>query len=68
MANQPMIPNTAEVDELVSTLNILLDNLEIPLEIESPLDLTPSLILAILESTLQTRLPLSTNLRQASTR
>jgi hypothetical protein len=63
-----MIPNTAEVDELVSTLNILLDNLEIPLEIESPLDLTPSLILAILESTLQTRLPLSTNLRQASTR
>ncbi|KIM26562.1 hypothetical protein M408DRAFT_330519 [Serendipita vermifera MAFF 305830] len=54
-----------EVDELVGALNILLDNLDIPIELESPYDLTPSLLLAVLESTLQSRLPLSDKLRQA---
>lgn len=57
-----------EIDELVGSLNLLLDTLDIPIELESPYDLTPSLLLAILESTLKSRLPLSDKLRQAHSR
>ncbi|KAG8820768.1 hypothetical protein FRC17_010062 [Serendipita sp. 399] len=56
---------TRRVDELVSSLNLLLDNLEIPLHLESPQDLTPGLLLAILESTLKLRLPLPSKIRQS---
>jgi hypothetical protein len=57
-----------DVDGLVDSLNLLLDNLDIPLVLESPYDLTPSLLLAVLESTLKSRLPLSDKLRQAHSR
>ena len=43
------------VDQLNDLLQILNINLSIP--IESPMDLTPSLLIAILESLLGTRLP-----------
>lgn len=55
-------------DDLVQTLNLLLDSLDIPIELESVLDLTPTLLLAILESTLSSRLPLSSKLRAADSR
>ncbi|CAG8781301.1 9715_t:CDS:2, partial [Acaulospora colombiana] len=58
--------SSAVAEDLVNSLNLLLDNLDIPIEIESPYDLTPSLLLAILESTLKSRLPLSDKLRTAS--
>lgn len=43
---------------LVDSLNLLLVALHLPLELESPQDLTPSLLIALLESLLRTRLPL----------
>jgi len=49
---------------LVAQLNSLLTNLNIPIPLQSPTDLTPSLLLAILESLLSARLPLSPSLRQ----
>ena len=39
----------------------------IPISLTSPLDLTPTLLLAILESTLESRLPLPPNVREALT-
>ncbi|KAI0771230.1 hypothetical protein BD413DRAFT_65552 [Trametes elegans] len=47
--------------ELIDDLNELLANLDmqLPFSLESPFDLTPSLLLGILESILQSRLPIS---------
>jgi hypothetical protein len=55
-------------DELVKSLNLLLDTLEIPIELESLLDLTPTLLLLILESSLKSRLPLPARLREDRSR
>ena len=52
---------------LVSSLNELLTTLDIPISLTSPLDLTPTLLLAILESTLESRLPLPPSVREAHT-
>ncbi|THH28225.1 hypothetical protein EUX98_g5972 [Antrodiella citrinella] len=62
-------PNTSvdpvDVDKLVGTLNDLLVNLGIPIPIDTPLDLTPSLLLAVLETILQSRLPISPAVRKS---
>lgn len=50
---------------LTDTLNDLLDRLRLPFVLDTPLDLTPSLLLAILESLLQSRLPLSSSIRES---
>ncbi|KAK0243791.1 hypothetical protein EDD85DRAFT_976849 [Armillaria nabsnona] len=52
--------------DLVSQLNELLTALRIPIPIQSPTDLTPSLLFAILECFLSSRLPLSPSIRQAA--
>ncbi|KAK0221433.1 hypothetical protein IW262DRAFT_1373784 [Armillaria fumosa] len=52
--------------DLVSQLNELFTALRIPIPIRSPTDLTPSLILAILECFLSSRLPLSPSSRHAA--
>jgi hypothetical protein len=50
---------------LIDPLNALLDHLGLPFVLDTPLDLTPSLLLAILESLLQSRLPISASIRQS---
>jgi len=50
---------------LTNHLNDLLDRLGLPFVLDTPLDLTPSLLLAILESLLQSRLPLSPSIRES---
>ncbi|GJE88804.1 hypothetical protein PsYK624_048910 [Phanerochaete sordida] len=50
---------------LVAQLNQLIGELHIPISIESPWELTPSLILAVLESMLRKRLPVPQALRDA---
>ncbi|KAK0187651.1 hypothetical protein F5146DRAFT_720206 [Armillaria mellea] len=52
--------------DLVSQLNELLAALRIPIPIQYPTDLTPSLLLAILECFLSSRLPLSPSIRHAA--
>ncbi|KAK0202185.1 hypothetical protein DFS33DRAFT_1059349 [Desarmillaria ectypa] len=52
--------------DLVYQLNELLTALRIPIPIQSPTDLTPSLLLAILECFISSRLPLSPGIRQAA--
>lgn len=51
---------------LASTLNELLTALDIPLTLQTPTDLTPSLLLAILESLIQSHLPISPSLRKST--
>lgn len=51
--------------DLVACLNKLIQNLGIPLEIEAPYELTPSLLIAMLECLLRRRLPLAQTLRGA---
>jgi hypothetical protein len=51
--------------EIIATLNTLLTNLHIPIPLQSPQDLTPSLLIAILESTLEYRLPIPAQTRQS---
>lgn len=46
-------------------LNLLLEGLDIPLNLTTPVDLTPSLLIAILESLVQDRLPLTPEIRNA---
>lgn len=53
---------------LLYSLACLLESLDIPIELESVLDLTPLLILAIFESILRMRLPISAETRRAATR
>jgi hypothetical protein len=50
---------------LIDPLNALLDRIGLPFVLDSPLDLTPSLLLAILESLLQSRLPISASIRES---
>lgn len=50
---------------LINHLNELLDRLGLPFVLDTPLDLTPSLLLAILESLLQSRLPVSPAIRES---
>ena len=50
---------------LTDGLNDLLDRLRLPFVLDTPLDLTPSLLLAILESLLQSRLPVSSSIRES---
>jgi hypothetical protein len=50
---------------LTDRLNDLLDRLELPFVLDTPLDLTPSLLLAILESLLKSRLPVSSSIRES---
>ena len=54
-------------DTTTALINELMVNLGLPLSIEATFELTSSLILAILESTLRTRLPISQSLREART-
>ena len=71
----PLLPNRhnmssqlAALDSsspLVDPLNALLDRLDLPFVLDTPLDLTPSLLIAILESLLQSRLPVSTSIRES---
>ena len=65
MSNPNDSTDPIDVDELVSTLNDLLAKLHIPIPIDTPLDLTPFLLLGILESILQSRLPISTAIRKS---
>ncbi|KAI0647802.1 hypothetical protein C8Q79DRAFT_906611 [Trametes meyenii] len=53
--------------ELVDSLNDLLDKLgmKLPFALDTPFDLTPSLLLGILESILETRLPISATIRSS---
>ncbi|KAG2094212.1 uncharacterized protein F5147DRAFT_719807 [Suillus discolor] len=48
---------------LVPTLNALLAGLSLPFVLSSPTDLAPSLLLAILESVLESRLPIPSSIR-----
>ncbi|CAG7851143.1 SubName: Full=Uncharacterized protein {ECO:0000313/EMBL:CCA73741.1} [Serendipita indica DSM 11827] len=56
-----------QAEQLVESLNLLLDNVEIPLQIDTLYDLTPSLLLMILENCLKSRLPLPDKLRRLQT-
>ncbi|KAK7677723.1 hypothetical protein QCA50_019275 [Cerrena zonata] len=56
---------SSEIKALVNSLNNLLENLHLPIYVESPLDLTPSLLLAILECILRARLPISASIRES---
>ncbi|KAF8076879.1 hypothetical protein FPV67DRAFT_436548 [Lyophyllum atratum] len=53
--------NNSDYKALVRQLNALLDALHIPIPLESPTELTPSLLIAILESLLSTRIPQDIN-------
>ena len=53
------------VDALTTILNALLKGLRLPFVLESPLDLTPRMLLAILECILESRLPLSEEVRES---
>ncbi|KAI0297703.1 hypothetical protein BC826DRAFT_1090838 [Russula brevipes] len=50
---------------LTDLLNELLERLGLPFVLDTPLDLTPSLLLATLESLLQSRLPVSSSVRES---
>lgn len=58
--------STLQLDtHLIASLNNLLAALHLPITLESPLDLIPSLLLAILESILEQRLPITTAVRES---
>jgi hypothetical protein len=59
--------STVELSEgnLVSDLNILLAELQLTITLQTPYDLIPSLLLAVLESILELRLPISTDVRES---
>jgi hypothetical protein len=62
--------NTANAtfpDSLTKDLNYLLAYLALPITVNTPYDLTPSLLLAILESILRDRLPISVTTRESRT-
>jgi len=62
-AAQPFSGQKKRLDEpkLVAQLNLLLTSLNVPIPLISPTDLTPSLLIAILESILGMRIPLINN-------
>ena len=53
---------------LVPSLNALLASLSLPFTLETPTDLTPSLLLAVLESIIEARLPIPNSVRASRTR
>ena len=57
-------PHQQSLNSLTATLNALLEGLNLPFVLESPLDLTPSMLLAILECICESRLPLSKDIRE----
>ncbi|KAF9783328.1 hypothetical protein BJ322DRAFT_146495 [Thelephora terrestris] len=59
-------PHRQSLDTLTATLNVLLEGLRLPFVLESPLDLTPSMLLAILECICESRLPLTKEIRESS--
>jgi hypothetical protein len=58
-------PHHQSLDALTATLNALLKGLRLPFDLDSPLDLTPWMLLAILECILESRLPLSNEVRES---
>lgn len=60
-------PLISLADTLLHNLNDLLASLELPITVNTPYDLTPTLLLAILESILRDRLPLSSAARDSQT-
>jgi len=58
-------PHRQSIDALTATLNALLKGLKLPFLLESPSDLTPWMLLAILECMLECRLPLSKEIRES---
>jgi len=58
-------PHRQSPDALTTTLNALLKGLRLPFVLESPLDLTPWMLLAVLECILEYRLPLSKEVRES---
>ena len=58
-------PHRQSLDGLTATLNTLLKSLGLPFTLESPLDLTPWMLLAVLECVLKSRLPLSKEIRES---
>lgn len=63
MESQEGSSDSGDIDLLVISLNDLLRKLHIPFPLDTPLDLTPSLLLAILECMLRSRLPVSDDIR-----
>ena len=58
-------PHRQPADVLTTTLNALLKGLRLPFVLESPLDLTPWMLLAVLECITESRLPLSKEVRES---
>ena len=58
-------PHQRSLNTLTAILNVLLRGLRLPFVLESPLDLTPWMLLAILECILESRLPLSKETRES---
>lgn len=58
-------PHEQSLNTLTTTLNALLKSLRLPFVLGSPLDLTPWMLLAILECILEFRLPLSKEIRES---
>ena len=58
-------PHHQPTDALTTTLNALLKGLRLPFVLESPFDLAPRMLLAILECIIESRLPLSREIRES---
>ena len=56
---------TSDTNDLVSSLNTLLTELRIPITLVTPADLIPSLFIAILECIIESRLPISPDVRES---
>ncbi|KAI0035173.1 hypothetical protein K488DRAFT_43772 [Vararia minispora EC-137] len=65
MSTVSTLASDALSNPLVVSLNKLVTGLGLPFELETPLDLTPSLLLAILESLLENRLPIAQPVRES---
>ncbi|PCH39886.1 hypothetical protein WOLCODRAFT_97941 [Wolfiporia cocos MD-104 SS10] len=63
-----MTPNSSQFHSdqaLTGSLNELIDKLHLRIVLETPLDLTPSLLIAVLESVLESRLEIPATVRQS---
>src|SRR6266478_5752233 len=58
-------PHLRSPDALTTALNVLLKGLRLPFVLESPSDLTPWMLLALLECIVESRLPLSKEVRES---
>jgi hypothetical protein len=65
MSTVSTLASDALANPLVVSLNKLIVGLGLPFELETPLDLTPSFLLAILESLLESRLPIAQAVRES---